>query len=55
MRVLTVFLTGSTGVSVLNVCPVEQVTEEDHFPLIFYSGLRGRLLSLNETSKLEKV
>lgn len=26
-----------------------------HFPLIFYSGLRGRLLSLNETSKLEKV
>lgn len=30
-------------------------TNEDHFPLIFYSGLRGRLLSLNKTSKLEKV
>lgn len=30
-------------------------TNEDHFPLIFYSGQRGRLLSLNKTSKLEKV
>lgn len=30
-------------------------TNEDHFPLIFYSGLRGKLLSLNKTSKLKKV
>lgn len=30
-------------------------TNEDHFPLIFYSGLRGRLLSLNKTSKLKSL
>lgn len=38
----------------LSIRPVGKVKEEDLFPLIFYSGLRGRLLSVKKKLKAWK-